>query len=59
LTTGDKADREGAETEPVMDMEWEHRHRDADNQKGDEDQAHDRQQRGSGARSPDRLLHRC
>lgn len=45
LTAGDEADHESAEPQSVVDVERKHRHRDADDEKGDEDCAHDRQQR--------------
>ena len=57
LTAGDEADHERAESQSVVDIKREHGHRDADDEKGDEDHAHDRQQRRRKGTCFGRFLH--
>ena len=45
LAAGDEADNECAEAEILMDVKWQYRQSNADDQKGDQDDRHDRYQR--------------
>ena len=49
LTASDETDHEGAEAKTLMDMQRQHRQRDANDKKGDQDDAHDRQHSGHGS----------
>jgi hypothetical protein len=45
LAAGDEADDECAEAEILMDVKWQYRQSNADDQKGNQDDRHDRYQR--------------
>jgi hypothetical protein len=59
LAAGDEPDGESSLPQSVVHVKRKHRHGDADDEKGDEDYAHDRQQARRDARGGNGSLRGC